>query len=89
MKSAPPLKSDRFCESPKPVAEAGVEQRRITPKCGNDLQQTLDSSLAPSLALGANLDQIDQELAEVIAAWPILSETDRSNILGIIRSPRP
>jgi hypothetical protein len=65
------------------VAEAGVEQSCVTAKRGNDLLQSPDSGLAPSLALGANSNPIDPDLAVVVGAWPMLSASVRRQILEL------
>jgi hypothetical protein len=70
------------------VAEAGVEQRRVTSKCGNDLQQSPDSGPAPNLTLEANSDPFDPELAAVVDTWPTLSAGVRRQILELTKSNR-
>jgi hypothetical protein len=50
-----------------------------------DADATIVSNIVNRSDSGPN----DAELAEVIAAWPALSESDRSSVLGRIRSARP
>lgn len=70
------------------VAEAGVEQNGLTALQCNDLRHSADSGLAPSLAYSANPVPIDPDLAVLIAAWPSLTDADKSAILAIATAGR-
>jgi len=70
------------------LAEAGVEQNRVASKCGNVVQLSPDSGLAPSLAYSAKTVSIDADLALVIASWPTLPEAARRKIVKAVELGR-
>jgi|GEM_PF-6243834 len=61
----------------------GLERGGVSDCESNDLAQSPKSRAAKCAAIAADLDEIDPELARIVAAWPHLTEESKARIITV------